>query len=65
MINEEGKVPTNKGDKTPNEIVSELTYISYKTNRELGMTHEGAVRIGIGNDTYKERYERERAELLN
>ena len=54
-----GKIPTDKGLKSPSEIVDTLMYGSYKANRGYGMTHEKLVGIGIGNDAMKERYESE------
>lgn len=53
-------IPTNQGDKTILEIVDHLTYASYRHNRDEGCSHEGLVRIGVGNEKMKERYEWER-----
>jgi hypothetical protein len=52
-------IPTNHGNLTVNEILDVLTYSSYAANRDLGMTHEQLVRIGIGNDEMKLKYENE------
>ena len=40
-------------------IMDTLLYSSYKANRDLGMTHEAAVRIGIGKPEFKVKYESE------
>lgn len=55
-------LPTNKGLMTIGNVISELTYGSYAANRGYGMSHEALVRLGIGSDAMKERYE---WELLN
>ncbi len=55
----EPTLPTNKGYLTASQIKDELTYGSYAANRSYGMKHEALVRIGIGNDAMKERYESE------
>lgn len=56
----DNKIPTNQGDKTIPEIMDHLMWASYKANRDYGCSHEGLVRIGIGNEAMKERYELER-----
>lgn len=33
---------------------------SYKANRGYGCSHEGLIKIGIGNDAMRDRYELER-----
>ena len=38
-------------------LLSTLTYISYASNRDEGMTHKSLVRLGIGNDNYKLLYD--------
>lgn len=53
----ETKVKTNEGEKSISEIVVSLSYVSYATNRGYGMSHEALVRIGIGNDSFKQMYE--------
>lgn len=53
------KIKTNLGDKTPLEIVDHLTYISYATQRDHGMSHESCIRIGLGNESMKKLYEQE------
>lgn len=57
-------IPTNKGNLSVSEIINELQYASYKANRGYGMTHENSVRIGLGNDAFKKRYEAELTEDL-
>lgn len=39
------------------EIIQTLSYISYATQRDNGMSHEGTVRIKLGNDDFKRAYE--------
>jgi len=56
-MNEETKIPTSKGMKSPAEIIDYLTYCSYAANRGYGMTHEQLLSIGIGNDQMRSRYE--------
>jgi len=51
------KLPTNQGVKTTGEIFDILTYSSYEANRGYGMTHEQLVNIGIGNESFKIKYE--------
>lgn len=58
-MNEENKIPTNKGKLTVPEIVNNLLYSSYEANRGYGMTHEQLVSIGIGNEDFKAFYESE------
>lgn len=40
-------------------ILNELTYSSYKANRNYGMSHEQAVSIGLGNTDSLIRYNKE------
>ena len=54
-------IPTSEGDKTIPEVMDHLAWCSYKANRGYGCSHEGLVRIGIGNEAMRERYERETA----
>ena len=56
---DEGKIPTSEGDKTIPEIMDCLMWGSYNANRGYGCTHEQLVRFGIGNDSMRERYDRE------
>lgn len=42
------------------QIMDSLMYSAYKANRNYGCSHEGLVRIGVGNEAMKERYEAER-----
>lgn len=58
-------IPTNHGNLTVPEIMDCLMYSSYRTNRDLGCSHDGLVGIGIGNDAMKERYEREKQAANN
>jgi hypothetical protein len=55
-------IPTSHGNLTPEQIVEQLRYGSYAHNRDLGNTHEALVKIGVGNDTFKARYENEKNE---
>lgn len=55
----EETIPTSEGDKTAPEIMDHLMWSSYKANREYGCSHEGLVRIGIGNEAMRQRYELE------
>ena len=52
--------PTNQGEKTTPEIMNILYYSSYETNRDEGCTHEQLLRIGIGNESMRIKYESER-----
>lgn len=52
-------IPTSEGDKTIPEIMDHLMWCSYKANRGYGCSHEGLVRIGVGNEAMRLRYERE------
>jgi hypothetical protein len=52
-------LPTSEGDKTIPEIMDSLMWGSYNANRGYGCTHEQLVRFGIGNDSMRERYDRE------
>lgn len=40
-------------------IYNELMYSSYAANRDYGMTHESAVKIGLGNTERLLRYNKE------
>lgn len=59
------KIPTSHGDLTPSEIIDHLTYASYKANRGDGMTHDQLVRLGIGTEAMKLKYEQEEAPQLH
>lgn len=52
-------IPTNQGELTIPQILDQLSYNSYAANRDYGATHEQLVRLGLGNDRFKERYENE------
>ena len=41
------------------EIMSSLMYSSYAANRGYGLTHEQLVKIGIGNNAMRLKYENE------
>jgi len=57
-MNNEKKIPTNYGLLNEEEIFDVLRYGSYEANRSLhGMSHDALVRLGIGNDKFKEKYE--------
>jgi len=51
------KIPTNHGNLSIPEVFDVLMWGSYSANRGYGMTHEQLIRLGIGNDAMKERYE--------
>jgi hypothetical protein len=55
----EETLPTSEGDKTIPEIMDCLMWGSYNANRGYGCAHEQLVRFGIGNDSMRERYDRE------
>lgn len=49
---------TNKGLLTGSELQNNLNYSCYEYNRSHeGMSHESLVRIGLGNDDFKQFYE--------
>lgn len=50
-------LPTSEGPKTIPEIMDHLTWCSYRANRGHGCSHEGLVRIGIGTEAMRERYD--------
>lgn len=50
-------IPTDKGLKTIPEIMDCLMWGSYRANRDGGCTHEQLVKIGIGNDQLKAKYD--------
>ena len=55
----ESIIPTSEGEKTIPEIMDHLQWCSYRANRGYGCSHEGLVRIGIGNEAMRLRYEKE------
>ena len=61
----EGKIPTSEGNKTIPEIMDHLMWCSYRANRGYGCSHEGLVRIGIGNEAMKTRYDNENKTTTN
>jgi hypothetical protein len=52
-------LPTSEGDKTIPEIMDSLMWGSYKANRGYGCSHEELVKIGIGTEGMRLRYEQE------
>jgi hypothetical protein len=52
-------IPTNKGQLSIGQILDELAYSSYATQRNYGCSHELLAKNGLGNDQFKERYESE------
>lgn len=59
-MNQETKIPTNKGDLTIPGIFEVLMWGSYKANRDGGVSHEVLVKHGIGDDGMKLKYETEK-----
>lgn len=53
------KLKTNFGDKSEMQIIDQLTYISYATQRDQGMTHKQCIKIGLGNDSFQALYDQE------
>lgn len=53
------KIPTSEGSKTIPEIMDSLMWGSYNANRGYGCTHEQLVKIGIGNNDMRIKYETE------
>lgn len=51
------KIPTSQGFQTIPEIFSALMYSSYEANRVLGMSHEALVKLGIGNEDMRIKFE--------
>jgi len=43
------------------KLIDHLTYCSYRSNRDEGMTHEQLISIGVGNKEMKEKYEKDNA----
>jgi hypothetical protein len=52
-------IPTSEGGKTIPEVMDHLMWCSYRANRGYGCSHEGLVRIGIGNEAMRLKYESE------
>lgn len=42
------------------QLVPDLMYCSYATQRDNGMSHEDCLKIGIGEESFKERYNQEK-----
>jgi len=38
-------------------FIEELKFQNYRYNRDLGMTHEQLVKIGLGNEEMEKRYQ--------
>lgn len=51
-------IPTSEGDKTIPEVMDDLMWCSYRANRGYGCSHEGLVRIGIGNEAMRLMYQK-------
>ena len=45
MSNLMDRIPTSFGDKTPEELIADLLYISYATQIDAGMPHLRAIRL--------------------
>lgn len=56
-MNNDNTIPTGHGALTAPEIVYLLQYLTYKFNREKGMTHDRLISIGVGDDAMKIKYE--------
>lgn len=54
-------LPTSAGDKTAEEIVDLLTYVSYSTQRDNGMSAAGAATLYRNAEAYEARYQAELA----
>lgn len=52
-------LPTSEGEKTIPEIMDHLMWASYKANRGYGCSHDGLVKIGVGTDAMRLRYDQE------
>ena len=50
-------IPTQEGAFSAENLCESLTYANYKANRSYGMSHESLVRLGIGNNQFKNMYE--------
>lgn len=59
-MNQETKIPTNKGDLTIPGIFDVLMWGSYQANRNDGVSHEVLVKWKIGNEAMKIKYETEK-----
>jgi len=62
---QDNTLPTNHGNLSIPQIMDYLMWSSYKANRDEGCSHEGLVRIGVGNEAMKERYQLERQKENN
>lgn len=60
-MNIKTSIPTSTGKKSIEEILDNLNYSSYKVQRNEGMEHDVLVRWDIGNEKFKERYEKEKS----
>jgi hypothetical protein len=53
------QLPTNKGLMTPGAILDQLTYNSYATQRDKGLSHEQLSIVPCWNNIeYQKRYEK-------
>ena len=46
----------------PTQLFADLRYYSYAANIEAGMTHDDLVKLGIGSEEMKARYESEKGQ---
>lgn len=53
---------TTQPQKPRKTFVKDLYYISYKAQRDLGMSHQQTVNIGLGNEERRLQYEQEKRE---
>jgi hypothetical protein len=58
-------IPTDKGFLTIDQVLSNLAYTSYATQRDYGMKHESLIKHGLGTESFRERYEREMGNTIN
>lgn len=58
-MQDNNKIPTDKGHMTTDKIMNTLMWGSYKANRDAGLSHDQLINIGIGNNDFKIRYELE------
>lgn len=54
---------TEQWPKEVSKLLGELSYTSYATQRDNGISHSQCMRIGLGQDSYEERYNQENKSL--
>lgn len=59
-MDNEQKIPTNLGPMGINEIFDHLNYVSYATNRDLGMSHESLAPYFVKAEDFQRKYEAEK-----